>query len=44
MRLGRNGEAQVRKGIRVIEAPFAVDTDGVLVLPTEDEIGDGVTA
>ncbi len=44
MRLGRNGEAQVRKGIRVIEAPFAVSTDGVLVLPTSAEIGDGITA
>lgn len=44
MRLGRNGEAQVRKGIRVIEAPFAVEAEGVLVLPTEAQIGDGVTA
>jgi hypothetical protein len=44
MRLGRNGEAQVRKGIRVIEAPFAVSTSGVLVLPTAAQIGDGVTA
>ena len=43
MRFDRNGEAQVRKGIEVIEAPFAVGGD-VLRLPTTEEIDDGVTA
>jgi len=49
IRLDRNGEAQVRKGIEVIEAPFAVGGD-VLRLPTTAQlgsdpvIGDGVTA
>ena len=49
VRFDRNGEAQVRKGIEVIEAPFAVGGD-VLRLPTTAElgsdpvIGDGVTA
>jgi hypothetical protein len=43
VRFDRNGEAQVRKGIEVIEAPFAVGGD-VLRLPTEAQIGDGVTA
>ena len=49
VRFDRNGEAQVRKGIEVIEAPFAVGGD-VLRLPTLAEqgsnpvIGDGVTA
>ena len=43
IRLDRNGEAQVRKGIEVIEAPFAVGGD-VLRLPTTAEIDDGVTA
>jgi hypothetical protein len=48
MRLDLNGEAQVRKGIELIEAPFAVDpTDTLLLpfdLPTAGQIGDGVTA
>ena len=49
VRFDRNGEAQVRKGIEVIEAPFAVGGD-VLRLPTiaqlgsDPVIGDGVTA
>jgi hypothetical protein len=43
VRFDRNGEAQVRKGIEVIEAPFAVGGT-VLRLPTTAEIDDGVTA
>ena len=43
VRFDRNGEAQVRKGIEVIEAPFAVGGD-VLRLPTDAQIDDGVTA
>ena len=43
IRLDRNGEAQVRKGIEVIEAPFAVGGD-VLRLPITAQIDDGVTA
>ena len=44
IRLDRNGEAQVRKGIEVIEAPFAVGgADSVLRLPTDDQIGNGST-
>ena len=43
VRFDRNGEAQVRKGIEVIEAPFAVGGD-VLRLPTTGEIGNGSTA
>jgi hypothetical protein len=43
VRFDRNGEAQVRKGIEVIEAPFAVGGD-VLRLPSTAQIGDGVTA
>jgi len=42
IRLDRNGEAQVRKGIEVIEAPFGVGGD-VLRLPTSAEIGNGST-
>jgi hypothetical protein len=42
VRLDRNGEAQVRKGIELIEAPFAVGGD-VLRLPTSEEIGTDVT-
>jgi len=41
VRLDRNGEAQVRKGIQVVEAPFAVGGD-VFRLPEESEIGDDV--
>jgi hypothetical protein len=48
MRLDLNGEAQVRKGIELIEAPFAVDPSDTLLLPfdlpTAGQIGDGVTA
>ena len=43
IRLDRNGEAQVRKGIEVIEAPFAVGGT-VLRLPTTAEIDNGSTA
>ncbi len=43
VRFDRNGEAQVRKGIEVIEAPFAAGGD-VLRLPTTAQIDDGVTA
>jgi hypothetical protein len=43
MRLDRNGEAQVRKGVELIEAPFAVGGD-VLRLPVTAEINDGVTS
>ena len=44
IRLDRNGEAQVRKGIEVIEAPFAVGgADAVLRLPTDAQIGNGST-
>ena len=44
IRLDRNGEAQVRKGIEVIEAPFAVGgADSVLRLPTDDQVGNGST-
>ena len=43
VRFDRNGEAQVRKGIEVVEAPFAVGGD-VLRLPTTAQINDGVTA
>jgi hypothetical protein len=43
IRLDRNGEAQVRKGIEVIEAPFAAGGT-VLRLPTTGEIGNGSTA
>ena len=43
LRLDRNGEAQVRKGVELIEAPFAVGGD-VLRLPTLAEIDDGVTS
>ena len=42
IRLDRNGEAQVRKGIELIEAPFAVGGD-VLRLPTDAEIGTDVS-
>lgn len=42
IRLDRNGEAQVRKGIEVIEAPFAVGGD-VLRLPLTVEIDNGTT-
>ena len=43
IRLDRNGEAQVRKGIEVVEAPFAVGGD-VLRLPTDAELDNGSTA
>jgi hypothetical protein len=48
MRLDLNGEAQVRKGIELIEAPFAVDPSDALLLPfylpTASQINDGATA
>jgi hypothetical protein len=43
VRLDRNGEAQVRKGIVVTEAPFATGEDA-LRLPELAEIDDGVTS
>ena len=43
VRFDRNGEAQVRKGIEVIEAPFAVG-GAVLRLPSDAQIGNGSTA
>ena len=42
VRLDRNGEAQVRKGIELIEAPFAVGGD-VLRLPAAAEIGTDIS-
>jgi hypothetical protein len=41
VRLDRNGEAQVRKGIDLIEAPFGVGGD-VLRLPVISEIGTNI--
>lgn len=41
VRLDRNGEAQVRKGIQVVEAPFAVGGD-VFRLPDDSEIGNDI--
>lgn len=43
IRLDRNGEAQVRKGIELIEAPFAVGGD-VFRLPDTNELNDNETA
>ena len=42
VRLDRNGEAQVRKGIELIEAPFAVGGE-VLRLPAAAEIGTDIS-
>jgi len=42
LRLDRNGQAQVRKGIQIVEAPFAVGGE-VLRLPTENQLGDNIT-
>ena len=47
MRLDRNGEAQVRKGVELISEPLAVGTDALTLpftLPTAGQIGDGTTA
>jgi hypothetical protein len=47
MRLGRNGEAQVRRGVELITEPLAVGTDALTLpftLPTAGQIGDGITA
>ncbi len=42
LRLDRNGQAQVRKGIQIIEAPFAVG-GSVLRLPQEAQLEDNIT-
>tara|TARA_R110002012_G_scaffold79771_1_gene202622 strand:+ start:45 stop:2576 length:2532 start_codon:yes stop_codon:yes gene_type:complete len=42
VRMDRNGEAQVRKGIDLVEAPFTV-SGSVLRLPTTAQVGDGLT-
>jgi hypothetical protein len=47
IRLDRNGEAQVRKGVELISEPLAVGTDALTLpfdLPTTGQIGDGITA
>jgi hypothetical protein len=47
IRLDRNGEAQVRKGVELVSEPLAVGTDALTLpfdLPTAGQIGDGVTA
>lgn len=47
MRLDRNGEAQVRKGVELVLAPLAVGGDALTLpfdLPTIGEEGDGITA
>ena len=42
VRMDRNGEAQVRKGIDLVEAPLAV-SGSALRLPTTAQVGDGIT-
>jgi hypothetical protein len=47
IRLDRNGEAQVRKGVELLLAPLAVDASALTLpfdLPTVGQEGDGVTA
>ena len=47
VRLDRNGEAQVRRGVELILAPLAVGSDALTLpfdLPTVGQEGDGVTA
>lgn len=47
IRLDRNGEAQVRKGVELVLAPLAVGGDALTLpfdLPTVGEEGDGITA
>jgi hypothetical protein len=47
IRLDRNGEAQVRKGVDLLIAPLVVGTDALTLpfnLPTIAQEGDGVTA
>ena len=47
IRLDRNGEAQVRKGVELVSEPLAVGTDALTLpftLPTTGQIGDGTTA
>jgi len=45
IRLDRNGEAQVRKGVELVSEPLAVGTDALTLpfdLPTAGQIGDGM--
>jgi len=47
IRMDRNGEAQVRKGVELLLAPLAVDASVLAIpfdLPTAGQEGDGVTA
>lgn len=47
IRLDRNNEAQVRKGVELISAPIAVGASALTLpftLPTAGQIGDGATA
>ena len=47
IRLDRNAEAQVRKGVELVTAPLAVGVDALSLpfdLPTAGQIGDGITA
>lgn len=47
MRLDRNGEAQVRKGVELVLAPLSVGGDALTLpfdLPTVGQEGDGITA
>ena len=47
MRLDRNGEAQVRKGVELVLAPLAVGGDALTLpfnLPTVGQEGNGITA
>jgi hypothetical protein len=47
MRLDRNGEAQVRKGVELVLAPLAVGVDALTLpfdLPTVGQEGDSITA
>ena len=47
VRLDRNGEAQIRKGVELVVAPLVVGGDALTLpfnLPTTGQIGDGTTA
>ena len=47
IRLDRNAEAQVRKGVELVTAPLAAGVDALSLpfdLPTAGQIGDGITA
>lgn len=47
IRLDRNAEAQVRKGVELVTAPLAIGVDALSLpfdLPTAGQIGDGITA